>query len=248
MRAIAPPAADGRIVVGVDTHKYVHVAVALDELGGRRGELTVSADTAGYAALEAWAAMLGRPAAFGVEGTGSYGAGLTSFLRRSGHHVVEVNRGDRRARRANGKSDSIDAELVARAVLSGAARAVPKSADGVCEMIRQVKIARDTAVKSRTQAIITLKTLVVNASAELREHLNGLADKQLIDRCASFRPGPIETPHASAKHALCALARRWLYLAAEIRQHAPCSKRSPATARQRFAPASGSAPTPPPRC
>lgn len=219
MRAIAPPAADKKIVVGVDTHKYMHVAVALDELGGRRGELTVSADTAGYAALDAWATMIGRPVAFGIEGTGSYGAGLSSFLRRNGHQVVEVNRCDRRTRRANGKSDTIDAELAARAVLSGTAQAVPKSGDGVCEMIRQVKIARDTAVKSRTQAIITLKALAVNAPADLREQLARLADKELIDRCAAFRPGPIETTLASAKHALRALARRWLDLAAEVKQH-----------------------------
>ena len=72
---------------------------------------------------------------FGIEGTGSYGAGLAGFLRRGGHRVVEVNRGDRRARRNNGKSDSGDAEAAARAVLSGQASAVPKSADGVVEMI-----------------------------------------------------------------------------------------------------------------
>ena len=65
---------------------------------------------------------LGRVVSFGVEGTGSYGAGLASFLRRAGHRVVELNRGDRRERRANGKSDSLDAEAAARCVLAGKAR------------------------------------------------------------------------------------------------------------------------------
>jgi hypothetical protein len=133
--------------------------------------------------------------------------------------VVEVNRGDRRARRANGKSDTVDAEAAARAVLNGTATAIPKAADGTAEMIRQIKVARDTAVKARTAAIITLKALVVNAPAELRESLDGLADKALIDRCAGFRPGEITDTTASAKHALRAVARRWLDLSGEIRSH-----------------------------
>jgi transposase len=212
-------ASQPKIVVGVDTHKHLHVAAALDELGARIGVLTVGADSVGYAALASWAEELGRPTAFGIEGTGSYGAGLASFLRRRGHKIVEVNRGDRRNRRSNGKSDTLDAEAAARAVLAGSAAAVPKSADGACEMIRQVKIARDTAVKARTQALITLKCIVVNAPAELREQLAPLADKTLLDRCAAFRRGPIESTTASTKHTLRALARRWLELAAEITEH-----------------------------
>ena len=208
-----------RVLIGVDTHKHLHVAVAIDALGVKLGTLTISADSAGYVALEGWAAGIDRRAVFGVEGTGSYGAGLASFLRRSGYRVVEVNRGDRRTRRANGKSDTIDAELAARAVLSGEARTIPKSADGASEMLRQVKIARDTAVKSRTQAIVALKCIIVNTPAELRESLTGLADKRLIDTCAALRPGPVETPLAAAKHALRTIARRWLSLAREITQH-----------------------------
>lgn len=218
MHSITSAPADGKIVVGVDTHKHVHVAVALDLFGGHRGELTISADTSGYAALAAWAEQFGQ-AVYGIEGTGSYGVGLASFLRRQGYRIVEVNRGDRRGRRANGKSDSLDAEAAARAVLSGQASAVPKTADGVCEMIRQVKIARDTAVKSRTQALTSLKCVIVNAPAELREQISALTDKALIDRCAGFRPGPIDSTTASAKHVLRALARRWLDLASETADH-----------------------------
>src|SRR3954471_24946219 len=137
-----------------------------------------------------------------VEGTGSYGAGLTSAVRRAGHRVIEVNRGDRRARRANGKSDTLDAELAARSVLAGQSTAIPKTADGAVEMIRQLKIARDTAVKARTSAIITLKQIIVNAPAELREALAGLGDKALIARCAGLRPGVLDSPTAAAKHTL----------------------------------------------
>jgi transposase len=85
------------IVVGVDTHKHLHVAVAIDEIGGRLAQLIIPVDNAGYAQLMHWARGLGEVSAFGVEGTGSYGAGLASFLRRNGHRVVEVNRPDRRA-------------------------------------------------------------------------------------------------------------------------------------------------------
>jgi transposase len=217
--SIAPAGTKRKIVIGVDTHKHLHVAVAVDPLGARVGERWVAADSGGYAELEEWARSLGSIEAFGIEGTGSYGAGLASHLRRAGHRIVEVNRGDRRARRANGKSDTIDAEAAARAVLSGTACATPKSAEGSAEMIRQIKIARDSAVKSRTQAIISLKALVVSAPAELREQLEPLADKALITRCASLRPGPVTTPLASAKHAVRFLARRWLELAGEIARH-----------------------------
>ena len=219
MQSITPTDVERKVLVGVDTHKHLHVAVAIDTVGARLAQRIVTADTSGYAELAAWAQGLGRVEAFGVEGTGSYGAGLASFLRRRGFRIVEVNRGDRRARRANGKSDTLDAELAARAVLSGEATATPKAADGSSEMIRQIKIARDTAVKARTQAIVTLKALVVNALPELREQLNPLKDKALIDRCAGFRRGPITTPTASVKHALRCLARRWLELSGEIKSH-----------------------------
>jgi transposase len=106
-----------------------------------------------------------------------------------------------------------------RAVLAGTATATPKRADGTVEMLRQLKITRDTAVKARTQAIITLKALVVTAPTDLREPLDGLSKMALIDRCAGLRPGPVTTPTAAAKHALRALARRWLALTEEIKAH-----------------------------
>ena len=127
MTSIALDATNRKIIIGVDTHKYAHVAVAVDNLGTRLGERHVPANREGYAQLEAWAASLGRVAAFGIEGTGSYGVGVAAFLRRCGHRIVEVNRGDRRSRRNNGKTDTLDAEAAARAVLCGEAVAVPKS-------------------------------------------------------------------------------------------------------------------------
>ena len=208
-----------KVIVGVDTHKHVHVAVAIDTWGIRLGDQSFVADSGGYRALITWADTHGRIEAFGIEGTGSYGAGLARAMRRAGHRVVEVNRGDRRTRRAAGKSDTVDAEVAARSVLAGQSTAIPKTADGAVEMMRQLKIARDTAVKARTTAMITLKQIVVNAPPVLREALQDLTDRGLLTRCAGLRPGPLDTPAASAKHTLRALARRWLALAEEITTH-----------------------------
>jgi transposase len=219
MSSIAQQARARKVVIGVDTHKHIHVAVALDELGGRLGELTVATDRGGADQLERWAVSHGQVLAFGIEGTASYGAGVTSYLRRQGHRVIEVNRPDRRERRMNGKSDALDAENAARAVLSGRATATPRVADGQVEMIRQIKIAKDTAVKARTQAIVTLKTLIVTAPPELREELDGLPKMALIERCAGLRPGPMISPLAATKHALRGLARRWQQLQVEIKEH-----------------------------
>ena len=211
---------DGQtVIVGVDTHKHVHVAVAIDTCGIRLGDQAFVADSGGYRALITWAGTHGRIEAFGIEGTGSDGAGLAGAVRRAGHRVAEVNRGDRSLRRAAGKSDTLDAEAAARAVLAGQSPATPKTADGAVEMMRQLKIARDTAVKARTTAMITLKPIVVNAPPGLREALQDLPDHGLLTRCAGLRPGPLDPPTASAKHTLRALARRWIALAEEIATH-----------------------------
>jgi transposase len=205
-----------RIIVGVDTHKHVHVAVAIDTLGRRLEDRSFPADTGGYTSLAEWADTFGHVEAFGVEGTGSYSAGLASVLRRRGYRLIEVNRGNRQARRSLGKSDTVDAETAARQVLAGVATAIPKHADGQVEMIRQLKVARDTAVKARTTAIITLKQVIVNAPAELREQLAVLGDKALINRCAGFRVGAVTDTNGAAKYSLRTLARRWQALHAEI--------------------------------
>ena len=142
-----------QVVIGVDTHQDQHVAVAIDQQGVRLAERYAPATSYGYGELERWAGKLGEVRAFGVEGTGSYGAGLARFLTGRGFTVVEVNRPDRSTRFRKGKSDPTDAEMAARAVLSGVANATPKSGEGEIEMIRMLKTAKNSAVKARTQAI-----------------------------------------------------------------------------------------------
>jgi len=210
------------VVIGVDTHKDEHVAVAIDGLGGLIGEaLFVPATTEGYADLLAWAVSLGPVHTFAVEGCGSYGTGLARFLRRHGHPPVEVARPPRKGeRRLSGKSDAIDAEHAARLVLSGSGTATPKLANGQVESIRLVKITRDTAVKSHTTTIITLKAVLVTATDDLRSQLEPLSEHKLVSACAELdTAGNIADPDVAMRHTLAALAKRWLALHDEIKTH-----------------------------
>ena len=207
-----------QVVIGVDTHQDEHVAVAIDGQGVRLGQRRSPATTWGYGDLEQWSRSLGEVSAFGVEGTGSYGAGFARYLTGRGYTVVEVNRPDRSVRYRKGKSDPTDAESAARAVLAGVAGATPKSGEGEVEMIRMLKSAKDSAVKARTQTVNQMKALVVTAPAQLRETLDGLTTAALAARCKSFRPGRLKDPAAAAKYTLRSLARRYRQLGKESRE------------------------------
>src|SRR3954466_7920753 len=132
MPCMSPDPRRRRVVIGVDTHKHVHVAVALHDIGGGLDTRSFSADKSGYEHLLDWAASFGaRQLVFAIEGSGSYGAGPTSAVGRRDLGVVEVLRTDRRDRRLRGKSDTLDAENAARSVLAGTCTGVPKTNDGV---------------------------------------------------------------------------------------------------------------------
>jgi transposase len=206
-------------VVGVDTHKDTHTACVINGLGQRGSAVTVSADSAGYERLYGWAKDQGCVAAFGIEGTGSYGAGLSRFLRRYGERVTEVDRPRRANRRRCGKTDLLDAEHAARQVLAGEATAIPKAGDGAVEMIRVVKIARDTAVKAQSQAMVVLRSTLVTAPNQVREELEDLTACRLVARCASFQVRDLTSPEAAVRYSLASLAQRWLQLEKEISEH-----------------------------
>src|SRR5215203_4736399 len=238
------------VIVGVDTHKDQHVAVALDGLGRRLGQRFVSAAPAGYADLLAWAAGLGRVAAFGVEGTGSYGLGLARFLRRHAVMVLEVARPPRKGqRRLQGNSDPVDAEHAARQVLAGTSVVTPKTGEGAVEAIRLLKVARDTAVVAHSQAMITLKATLVTASDTLRAELEPRTDFALVTACAALEvSGDLADPEVAMRHALGALACRWLALHEEIKAIPATSSASPAGPPPRWWPPLGSGSTVPPSC
>ncbi len=208
----------GEVVVGVDTHMDIHVAVVLSSLGARLGSTQVATTAAGFGELVGWAKGFGPIRCFGVEGTGSYGAALARHLRDGGHTVVEVDRPDRRTRRLKGKSDPVDAEAAARAVLAGTASGCPKAGDGRVEMIRSLRVVRRSAMKARTQATNQLLALVLTSPEELRASLRGLSLQSLVQVAARFRPGPLLDPAAATKLALRHLARRHAALSAEIAQ------------------------------
>jgi transposase len=207
------------VVLGVDTHLDVHVAVALDRLGTRLGELSVPTTAKGYKSLVRWAEGFGTVRCAGVEGTSSYGAGIAPHLRTAAIPVTEIERPKRRHLHRNSKSDSQDAESAARAVLAGETAGEPKSADGRVEMIRALRTARRSAVKSRTQAANQLRCLRVTAPDGLRHRLRGLSTKELVAVAARFRlkDDPDDVLEAT-RFALRSVARRYEVLSEEITQ------------------------------
>jgi transposase len=206
-----------QIIVGVDTHADTHHAAVLDPAGRLLGSKQFTATAAGYQQLAAWIHGHGQPVAVGVEGTGTYGAGLTRYLRRTGIKVIEVNRPNRRVRRARGKSDPIDAEQAARAVLSGQATATPKSGTGIVEAIRLLRMTRDGAVKSRTAALNQLKDLIVTAPEPIRERLRGSRLSRAAAICAGMTTtGDPADPTQAATIALASIATRIATLSEEI--------------------------------
>ena len=175
------------IAVGIDTHKQRHYAVALDLLGQLLGELSSAASAAGYAELQQWAEVLDkqRRLVFGIEGAGSWGAGLCEHLQRAGHSVVEVER-PRRCERRVGKSDRIDALAAAKCALSDENTSTPRSR-GTLAALRALLVARRSAVAERTRVLNQLQALNATAPVALRERVGDGTGKQLERRVTSMR-------------------------------------------------------------
>ncbi len=200
---------DRRVTGGVDTHGDVHVAAALGSSTGRHlGTASFPTTTAGYVGLLEWLRGFGELDQVGVESTGSYGAGLMRFLVGEGVEVIEVDRPDRKARRFEGKSDPIDAEAAARAVLSGRASSTPKSRDGLVEAIRALEVVHHGAVKDRTRAINQFKALLVSAPEAVRDGLRGLSFTEQLARARRWPDGHGDDVERETRWSLKELARR----------------------------------------
>jgi transposase len=206
----------GPVTGGVDTHADVHVAAAVDPVGRVLGTESFGADEAGYARLLAWLRGHGELARVGVEGTGSYGAGLARALAAAGVTVLEVPRPDRQRRRRHGKSDPVDAVSAALAALAGEDCGIPKSGDGPAESIRALRVARDGAMKARNQAGNQFRGLVTTAPGPLRAQLAGLSALRRVRAAAAFTPGDAADPAEGVKAAMASIAARWLALDAEV--------------------------------
>jgi transposase len=209
-----------RVVGGVDTHKATHHAAVLDAGTGKLlADREFSADPAGYEALLAWMGQHGHVVRVGVEGTGSYGAGLARHLNAHDVDTVEVVRPNRQQRRMRGKSDPLDAVNAARAVLSESATASPKDRSGVVESIRLVRTTRRSAVKARKAAIGQIHGALATAPEDLRSALAGYSRAALVTRCARLRvtsDHDLNDPELTARRMLRRLARRIQCLDEEI--------------------------------
>jgi transposase len=218
MPAITPQTVVTELVGGVDTHQDTHTAAVIDPVGRVLGTQQFPATPAGYQALLAWLNRFGRLQRVGVEGTGSYGAGLTRRLHHAGVEVIEVDRPDRKSRRFHGKSDPIDAVQAALAAMAGQRTGTPKHRDGRVEALRNLRIARSSAVSPRAEVQRQIKALILTAPDELRTRLRTLNTAQLITTCANTRPdrSTTATVATAATIALRSLARRHQNLSAEI--------------------------------
>ncbi|MHA0289309.1 IS110 family RNA-guided transposase [Mycobacterium sp. C3-094] len=201
-----------RVVIGIDTHlDTIHLA-AITDTSQLLGDAEFATSPTGYWAAICWARSFGEVVSVGVEGTSSYGAGITQALQANDIHTVEVNRPDRAARRKQGKSDPLDAYSAARAVLAGHSLAVPK--DPHAGALKALLVARRGAIKARTAAINQIKDLLVTAPAELRERYRRYPTTlRLIDALARCRPTAHEDPTAVSVLIACkALAQRIEFL------------------------------------
>jgi transposase len=204
------------ITGGVDTHADVHVAAALDSIGGLLGVAEFPATQAGYARLLTWLGGFGTVCLAGIEGTGSYGAGLSRHVSAAGVRVAGVDRSDRQDRRRQGKSDPLDAVSAARAAQSGRAAGVPKGRDGQVEAIRALMVARRSAAGERTQTINQARALVLTGPNDLRARFARHTPAALVAGLASLRPRPGEVVGYATRVALRELGRRAEFLDGQL--------------------------------
>jgi transposase len=204
------------ITGGVDTHADTHVAAALDPIGGLLGVQEFPATATGYARLLGWLGGFGTVCLAGIEGTGSYGAGLARHVTAAGVRVVEVDRSDRQDRRRQGKSDPLDAVSAARAAQSGRARGAPKGRDGAVEAIRTLMVAKRSARSERTQTINQARALVLTGPDDLRARFARHTVAALVAGLASLRPRPGSTVGYATRIALRELGRRAEFLDGQI--------------------------------
>ncbi|MFJ5979297.1 IS110 family transposase [Pseudarthrobacter oxydans] len=213
-----PDQARTPVFAGVDTHKELHVAAVIDAGEKFLGTRSFPTTRTGYRAMLAWIGDFGDLARIGVEGTGSYGAGLTRHLAKAGVMILEVDRPDRSDRRRKGKDDDLDAINAARAALHGRRTSIPKSKDGAVEALRVLRITRAHAVRERRSALQLLRMSIVSAPEELRDQVRHLTRMQLIRTLAAWRPNVSNAtdPITAYRVSMKSLARRYLELTDEI--------------------------------
>lgn len=215
---MSPLNPDKQLILGVDTHLDIHVAVLINSIGQTVSDAEFPTTPNGYQKLLRWCRSFGILQKAGVEGTGTYGAGLYRFFDKQQIPVFEVNRPNRLKRRLQGKSDTTDAENAARAILAGEAKAIPKKQNGTVEALRFLIVTRRGAVKGKTQAINQIRALLVTAPDEIRKQYLQVSPQACIKACRGIISLG-ETPLLEALAlSLILLANRWQSFTTELKQ------------------------------
>ncbi len=209
------PAPATPVTVGVDTHLESHVAAVVDRTGRLCGTQGFPASTRGYVALVTWAESFGPVARVGVEGTGTFGAGLARFARAYGLQVLEVDRPDRSTRRRRGTSDPVDAHTAARATWPGWPPTIPKTREGQVEMLRVLRVARRGALNARVAAASNSTACSTAPPRSSANPCSAARPKPWSVSVRPYGPGPHQ-PNGRDQHQPATLARRWQQLQAEL--------------------------------
>jgi len=212
------PTRRSRLIGGIDTHKDLNTAALIDEHGGVIEVRPFATTRQGYNQMLAWMDQLGRPATVGVEGSGSYGAGVTRRLAREGIRVLEVTAPERTSRRTRGKDDALDAISAARAALEGRRVSIARTRSGDIEALRVLRTTRATAVKARRAALQLLDNTIIAAPESLRDAIRTLTRMRRIRSLAAWRPDRTRAAELdiATRLALRSLARRIIDLTDEI--------------------------------
>jgi transposase len=201
----------GGLVIGVDTHRDTHAYAVCEAATGRViDQFTTPATATGYAQAHARAADTAAPGGvlWAIEGTSSYGHGLTRMLTEQGEHVAEVDHPHKRSRQGHGKTDAIDAIRAAQHVIAAPHAATPRHLQGPREALRVVMIARDGAINTRTDAIRQARAIIIGLPDGIRQRLSGHRPDRLLHACAGLRVRPSDPHIAAIITTLRAIGRR----------------------------------------
>jgi transposase len=205
------------VIIGVDTHKRFHSVAVITKTGRELACKSFDADGKGYKQALAWASGFGTVLRAGIEGTGSYGAGLCAYLKKYGIEAQDVYAPDKKRRHRQGKDDETDAFQAAQAALSLTRCATAKDRSGDVEAARLLEVAYAQAVKQHTANINALKAALLSLPSPMREQLEALGTTSLVKTCSAFRIAKCTMESTDGvKYALRSLARMILSLETEM--------------------------------
>jgi transposase len=199
----------GGLVIGVDTHRDTHAYAVCDAATGQViDQFTCPATATGYAIAQQRVGTADGGVVWAIEGTSSYGHGLTRMLSNAGERVVEVDHPHKRSRQGHGKTDGIDAHRAAQHVIGAPHTATPRHLQGPREALRVLMIARDGATQARTDAIRQARAIIIGLPDPVRARLTGLRPDQVLKACAKLRAPKRDPDMATIIDALRDIARR----------------------------------------